>query len=78
MGAIAYRSKPQGWIKWFLSSSMLLILFWLTACNPGEQPPAVGNPAPDFTAAATDGSTVSLSDFKNETPVLLFFHMAVG
>ena len=38
---------------------------------------AVGAPAPDFALPASDGSTVSLSDYAGQ-PVLLFFHMADG
>ena len=32
-----------------------------------------GDPAPDFSATATDGSTVSLSDFKGKNIVLYFY-----
>ena len=38
---------------------------------------AVGQPAPDFTLAASDGSQVSLAGYQGQ-PVLLFFHMAAG
>ena len=38
---------------------------------------AVGQPAPDFTLAASDGSRVSLAGYQGQ-PVLLFFHMAAG
>ena len=38
-----------------------------------------GQTAPDFTLSASDGSTVSLSDYTSrEQPVMLFFHMADG
>ncbi len=35
--------------------------------------PKVGNKAPAFSAAASDGSTVKLSDFKGKTVVLYFY-----
>ena len=38
---------------------------------------AVGQAAPDFTLAASDGSQVSLAGYQGQ-PVLLFFHMAAG
>ncbi len=34
-----------------------------------------GDPAPDFSASATDGSTVSLSDFRGKSNVVLFFYV---
>ena len=36
-------------------------------------PIAEGQPAPDFTAATTDGSTVRLSDLRGKTVVLYFY-----
>jgi peroxiredoxin Q/BCP len=35
----------------------------------------VGQPAPDFTLPAHNGSAVSLSDFKGEKNVVLSFHV---
>ena len=34
----------------------------------------VGDPAPDFTATATDGSTVTLSSFRGRQAVVLYFY----
>ena len=51
----------------------------LAACAaPGSVPLAVGDPAPDFRLRNIDGATSSLADFRDQRPVLLFFHMAVG
>lgn len=38
----------------------------------------VGDPAPNFSAAAADGKPISLADYQDQQPVLLFFHMALG
>ncbi|WP_338442003.1 peroxiredoxin [Synechococcus elongatus IITB4] len=35
---------------------------------------AVGDVAPDFSLPAQDGSTVSLSDFRGQKPVVLYFY----
>jgi len=51
----------------------------LAACAaPVSGPLAVGDPAPDFRLRNVDGATISLADFRDQRPVLLFFHMAVG
>ncbi len=64
---------------WLLEAAGLLVIgLSLAACTQGNETLAVGDPAPDFSASTAAGGTVSLSDFKNEQPVLLFFHMAVG
>lgn len=39
---------------------------------------SLGDPAPDFTLPEVMGSSVSLADYKDQQPVLLFFHMAYG
>lgn len=36
--------------------------------------PAVGSPAPEFTATTNTGETVSLSDFRGRQNVVLFFY----
>lgn len=56
-------------------------IFWLNATraaaadvNPTGRPPApeIGHPAPDFTLPASDGSLISLAEFKGQ-PVILNF-----
>ena len=61
----------------FLMALLALISLLAAACaSQGEI--AVGEKAPDFTLASSDGVSVSLSDYTGEHPVLLFFHMAMG
>lgn len=58
-----------------------LVLFstiFLVACSSAETGLSVGDSAPEFTLSAEDGSTVSLSEYEGEQPVLLYFHMALG
>jgi hypothetical protein len=38
----------------------------------------VGDEAPGFSLPAVGGAQVALSDYTGVSPVLLFFHMAVG
>jgi hypothetical protein len=38
----------------------------------------IGDEAPGFSLPAVGGAQVALSDFAGVSPVLLFFHMAVG
>ena len=67
-----YTSTP-----WYLLIFLALAAALLSACSTPQEG-TVGAPAPDFTLPSTDGSSVSLADYKGEKPVLLFFHMAVG
>ena len=39
---------------------------------------AVGDQAPDFTLPMAGGGNVSLADYREKQPVLLYFHMAKG
>ena len=63
--------------KWLVLLIVLLMLP-LAACG-GSEPEGMqtGAAAPDFSLPDVTGQTVSLSDYAG-TPVLLFFHMAVG
>ncbi|WP_052343937.1 redoxin domain-containing protein [Kallotenue papyrolyticum] len=56
-----------------------LALALLTACGgPAADRLAAGDPAPDFTLPAADGSVFSLAELRGRQPVLLYFHMAAG
>jgi peroxiredoxin len=41
--------------------------------TPAVRPPAVGDTAPDFTLPSTSGTTVTLSQYRGDRPVLLAF-----
>ena len=58
---------------------LFLVSLVFTACSPQGSPAVslVGSTAPDFELDDTLGGQTALSDYKG-TPVLLFFHMAVG
>lgn len=62
----------------FLIVSMALVAILITACGTPESGLEEGDSAPDFSLQAADGDTVSLSDYRGEQPVLLYFHMALG
>ena len=57
--------------------AVLAVVLSACATQPEVGSSLVGTMAPDFTLANTDGGQTSLSDYQG-TPVLLFFHMAVG
>jgi cytochrome oxidase Cu insertion factor (SCO1/SenC/PrrC family) len=57
----------------------VILAIFITGCSSQQSPDQslVGSYAPDFTLDDALGGQTSLSDFEG-TPVLLFFHMAVG
>ena len=63
----------------FLVLGLLLMAPILAACGPSNGDGlAVGDPAPSFTLPTASGNQVSLSDYRDSKPVLLYFHMADG
>ena len=66
-----------------LTQKIIIVLFLgmgilsLSACNASDLT-KVGDPAPEFTLKSAAGNEVSISDFRNSQPVLLYFHMAKG
>ena len=59
---------------------LVVLAFVLTACGPSPSPPEnalLGSTAPDFELDNALGGKTSLAEYSG-TPVLLFFHMAVG
>jgi len=63
--------------KGSLAMILLLGAALLVACANGEAL-GVGDPAPDFALGDTSGNNVSLDEFRDGSPALLYFHMAVG
>ena len=58
---------------------LVILALVLTACSApsAETSPLVGNVAPNFELENAVGGKTSLAEYSG-TPVLLFFHMAVG
>jgi peroxiredoxin Q/BCP len=64
---------------WIMSAGMkttLLLLITLAApvALPAGAVPKVGDQAPDFSAAASDGTTVTLSDLVGQGNIVLYFY----
>jgi peroxiredoxin Q/BCP len=60
-----------------LVAAMALVTATITTTARAADKPAmpkVGDTAPAFTAKATDGSTISLADFKGKSNVVLYFY----
>jgi len=57
--------------------SILVVILAACSTQQDADSPQLGISAPDFTLENALGGQVSLSDYQG-TPVLLFFHMAVG
>lgn len=68
-------------MKHWMWPLILVAMFLITACTQNKEPAdsIVGMQAPAFQLDDARGGQVSLSDYtQQDTPVLLFFHMAVG
>lgn len=51
----------------------------LTACGiPKGATPSVGDRAPSFSLPSANDGTISIKDYRDIQPVLLYFHMADG
>jgi len=57
---------------------LLVALLALTLQSCDKAGLAVGDTAPAFTLPTSTGGAVSLADYKDQQPVLLYFHMALG
>lgn len=57
----------------FAPSALLASAMTFASASPGLAVLAVGDPAPDFTLPATDGTEVTLSSFAGRKNVVLAF-----
>lgn len=71
------RRQRRGWAAW--AAALLVIGVLVTAALLTSRPTASTETrtAPDFTLTASDGSTVSLADYRGE-PVVLYFNEGAG
>lgn len=72
-------SFAQTWGPWIAIAAVAVLglAIWKTGSKPAGGAVAEAKTAPPFTLPATDGSTVSLSDFSGQN-VLLYFSEGVG
>src|SRR5690349_10560983 len=59
-------------MRTFLQVSSVLLLAMSTAFS--AEMPKVGDKAPDFSVAASNGKTVQLKDFVGKGPIVLYFY----
>jgi peroxiredoxin Q/BCP len=50
----------------------------LQSCGGNAENLSVGNPAPDFTLQDSDGKSYSLSSYKENNPVIIYFYPKAG
>lgn len=72
-------SFTHAWAPWIavIALAVLGLAIWTTGSKPAGGAVAAPKPAPAFTLPATDGSQVSLSDYRGQN-VLLYFSEGVG
>jgi len=65
--------------KFVYFTMFVMVSLIISGCASQQTPipSLVGSTAPEFTLENTSGGQTSLSDYEG-SPVLLFFHMAVG
>jgi cytochrome oxidase Cu insertion factor (SCO1/SenC/PrrC family) len=65
--------------KYFYVTLFVLAALFITGCasQPSPESALIGSAAPEFILDNALGGQTALSDYEG-TPVLLFFHMAVG
>ena len=63
----------------FLLIALLIASFAvLQSCGGNAENLSVGNPAPDFTLQDSDGKSYSLSSYKENNPVIIYFYPKAG
>jgi cytochrome oxidase Cu insertion factor (SCO1/SenC/PrrC family) len=74
-------NRPPG--RWLFAGAITLALI-AAACGPdptkqrAPQPVKVGGAAPAFTLKTPEGKPISLADYRDRRPVLLYFSMGPG
>lgn len=64
--------------------NILLVALFITSftvlqsCGGNAENLSVGNPAPDFTLQDSDGKSYSLSSYKENNPVIIYFYPKAG
>ena len=71
-------NSTSGLKRALIIGKLALAVIFITACGTPDPGLRVGDRAPEFSLVASDGDTVSLTDYLGEQPVLLYFHMALG
>ena len=62
--------------RWISMLMVVLVIVALLIFNAGDvMALKVGDKAPDFTLPSTTGEKISLSQFRGEKPVVLFFYV---
>lgn len=75
--AAARRRQRRGWAAWGAGAVTLTALVVVGLVTSQPEISTEVRVAPDFTLPASDGSTVSLGDFRGE-PVILYFNEGAG
>lgn len=85
---LVHRKLVQSnWLRtacWSLRAAVVCVMVWnvLSLSDQGvggrRKPLRVGDLAPDFTATAYDGKTISLQDYRGKSAVVLFFYPQDG
>jgi cytochrome oxidase Cu insertion factor (SCO1/SenC/PrrC family) len=74
-------ARPR--LDWLFGGAVVLALI-LTGCGPDPrqqralEPVKVGSQAPAFTLETPEGKPISLADYRDRRPVLLYFSMGPG
>ena len=63
-----------------MQAVLLALILVATACQSNQGPSTLreGDEAPGFTLRSADGQRISLSDYRDERAVLLYFSMGPG
>jgi len=63
--------------KLLVTLLLVAVAFGFSACSSSANDLTVGDEAPDFSLLSANNNEISLHDYEG-SPVLLYFHMAMG